>query len=123
MQQAPRHLNIAQLKIKFGEIIDRIISVDRLTKYNKELKYLIKVTMRKVKDAHKSLAEAAEELDVDLSKYKNLKHNYRMEFSDEEIEEMGITSLRSHIKNLIENIHDWSGINKHKENGKRNELK
>ena len=46
-----------------------------------------------------------------------------MEFSDEEIKELGEPTLRSHIKALIEMIQGWSDVNRFREKWKKKKEK
>ena len=84
--EAQRDFDSARLKVEFGEILDRVITVERLISYNSdELKYLIKVTMWKTKDAPRELSEAAEEFEIDINKKQNLRANYKMDSTNEDI--------------------------------------
>ena len=79
--------------------------------------------MRTANEAHRLLSEAAEEFDVDLTKIKNLEVNNQMSLNDKDINEMGLVTLRLHLRDLIENIQDWKEIKRYKEKWKNKSMK
>ena len=95
-------INVGLLKIEFEEIVDGTIGSSRLEIYNKEeMKYIMKVTMMRAGEALNDLRRAAEEHEADITGNKIMRTVYRTEFTEEDINQMDIPSLRSHIQALI----------------------
>ena len=65
------------------------------------------------------MVDIAKEYGIHVGKAKGLRKCYKLRLTDDEIQEMGLVTLHSHIRDLIEHIQDWRDLRKYKEKWKK----
>mgnify|MGYP002804675832 CR=1 FL=1 len=117
-------MDFIRLNAELDELVTENLQLDIVEMYDKsELLFLCKEAARCATAAHAVLEEIAKDYDVDLTKKDLLKVTHRLYMTDDTLENMRTTGLRTQLKELIGCVQKWIDPRKIKERWAQREQK